>query len=53
MIQLNRVSTPKSHKWLRALSIEPVIKAMRLQVKEAIEKEVNRAVKKGFIPQRV
>jgi len=24
---------------------------MRLQVKEAIEKEVNRAIKKGFIPE--
>jgi len=36
--------------WLRALSVEPVIKQMRLQVNEAIEKELARAVKKGFVP---
>jgi glutamyl-tRNA reductase len=36
--------------WLRALSIEPVIKRMRLQVNEAIEKELARAIKKGFVP---
>jgi len=39
------------YKWLRALSIEPVIKGMRLQAKEAIEKELDRAIKKGFVPQ--
>ena len=37
-------------KWLRALSIEPVIKAMRLQAKEAIESELNRAINKKFVP---
>ncbi len=37
--------------WLRALSIEPVIKDMRLQVKEVIEKELNRAIRKNFVPQ--
>jgi glutamyl-tRNA reductase len=36
--------------WLRALSIEPVIKQMRLQVNEAIEKELARAIGKGFVP---
>jgi len=36
--------------WLRALSIEPVIKQMRLQVNEAIDKELARALKKGFVP---
>ncbi len=38
------------YRWLRALSIEPVIKAMRLQAKEAIDKELERAIKKGFVP---
>jgi glutamyl-tRNA reductase len=38
------------YKWLRALSIEPVIKDMRLQAKEAITKELNRAIKKKFVP---
>jgi glutamyl-tRNA reductase len=36
--------------WLRALSVEPVIKHMRLQADEAIEKELARAIKKGFVP---
>ena len=38
------------YKWLRALSIEPIIKDMRLQAKDAISKELNRAIKKRFIP---
>jgi len=38
------------YKWLRALSIEPVIKDMRLQANDAIEKELNRAIKKKFVP---
>ncbi|HEO98326.1 MAG: glutamyl-tRNA reductase [Campylobacterales bacterium] len=36
--------------WLRALSIEPVIKEMRSQVSTAIERELERAIKKGFVP---
>lgn len=36
--------------WLRALSIEPVIKQMRLNVTEAIDKEMRRALKKGYVP---
>ena len=36
--------------WLRALSVEPVIKKMRENVSEAIEKEMQRALKKGFVP---
>ena len=36
--------------WLRALSIEPVIKQMRKDVSEAIDAEMNRAIKKGFVP---
>ena len=35
--------------WLRALSIEPVIKQMREHVNEAIDAEMKRAIKKGFI----
>jgi len=36
--------------WLRALSIEPVIKQMRKDVSNAIDAEMNRAIKKGFVP---
>ncbi len=36
--------------WLQQLSIEPVIKDMRLQIKDIVEYEVKRAIKKGFIP---
>ena len=36
--------------WLRALSIEPVIKQMREHVSESIDKEMNRAIQKGFVP---
>ncbi len=35
--------------WLRVLSAEPVIKHMRLKVQDSISKELNRAIKKGFI----
>ena len=36
--------------WLRALSVEPVIKHMRKDAAAAIEKEMQRALKKGFVP---
>jgi len=36
--------------WLKALSIEPIIRKMRLQVEDAIEKELNRAIQKKFVP---
>jgi glutamyl-tRNA reductase len=36
--------------WLRALSVEPVIKQMREHVSAAIEREMQRAIKKGFVP---
>ena len=36
--------------WLRALSVEPVIKKMREDVADAIDKEMERALKKGFVP---
>ena len=38
------------YKWLRALSIEPVIKGIRLDVNESINKELSRAIEKGFVP---
>jgi len=38
------------YSWLRALSIEPVIKQMRENVLEAIDKEMQRAIRKGFVP---
>jgi glutamyl-tRNA reductase len=42
--------TDEFYAWLRALSIEPVIKEMREQVNEAIDAEMKRAIKKGFVP---
>ena len=36
--------------WLRTLSIEPVIKQMREHVATAIDAEMTRAIKKGFVP---
>ncbi len=36
--------------WLKALSIEPVIKQMYSDVHEAIDAEMKRAIKKGFVP---
>jgi glutamyl-tRNA reductase len=38
------------YKWLRALSVEPIIKGMREKVSESIELELQRAIKKGFVP---
>jgi len=40
------------YKWLRALSVEPVIKGIRLDVNESIEKELQRAISKGYVPQQ-
>jgi len=37
--------------WLKALSIEPVIRDMRLQVDDAISKELERAIYKKFVPE--
>jgi len=42
--------TQDFYDWLRALSVEPVVKQMRERVSAAIEKEIQRALKKGFIP---
>ena len=43
--------TDEFYAWLRALSIEPVIKEMRMNVEDAIDKEIKRAMDKGFVPQ--
>jgi len=37
--------------WLKGSSIEPVIRDMRLQAQEAIEKELARAIKKKYVPE--
>jgi len=37
-------------RWLQALSVEPVIKQMRLDIQQVVESEVSRALKKGYIP---
>jgi len=37
--------------WLQALSVEPVIKRMRLDIAQTVDHEVERAVRKGFIPE--
>jgi len=42
--------TEEFYAWLRALSIEPVIKQMREHVSTAINIEITRAIKKGFVP---
>ncbi len=38
------------YRWLRTLSIEPVIKQMREDVSKVIDVEMKRAIKKGFVP---
>lgn len=38
------------YSWLKTFSIEPVIRDMRLGAKEAIEKELQRAIAKKFVP---
>ena len=36
--------------WLQQLSVEPVIKNIRLNVQDIVRDEVQRAIKKGFVP---
>jgi glutamyl-tRNA reductase len=36
--------------WLRALSVEPVIKRLRLQIDAVIDAEIARTIRKGFVP---
>lgn len=42
--------TKEFYAWLQVLSIEPVIKEMRVNVNEAIDIEMKRAIDKGFVP---
>ncbi len=42
--------TREFFKWLQTLAIEPIIKGIREQAKDASLAEIKRAVKKGFIP---
>jgi len=37
-------------KWLQALTVEPVIKNMRLSIQEIVKQEVQRVINKGFLP---
>jgi glutamyl-tRNA reductase len=36
--------------WLQALSVEPVIKRLRLQINDVIDAEIERTIRKGFVP---
>jgi len=36
--------------WLRALSVEPVIKRLRLRIDDVIDAEIARTVRKGYVP---
>ena len=36
-------------RWLQALSVEPVIKEMRLEIQRVVEEEVARALRKGYV----
>jgi glutamyl-tRNA reductase len=38
------------YEWLQVLSIEPVIKRMRLEIDGLIQESLNSAIKKGFVP---
>jgi glutamyl-tRNA reductase len=42
--------TDEFYRWLQALSVEPVIKELRLKVDKIVKNQVQRAIKKGFIP---
>jgi len=39
------------YRWLQALSVEPVIKQMRLDIRRVVEEEVEKALQKGYIPE--
>jgi len=42
--------TENFFKWLQTLSVDPMIKEIRKKAREASQKELNRALKKGYIP---
>jgi len=43
--------TDEFYQWLQALTVEPVIKRMRLTIDEVIAGEVKRSIKKGYLPE--
>ncbi len=43
--------TDEFYQWLQALTVEPVIKKMRLTIDEVIAGEVKRSIKKGYLPE--
>jgi len=38
--------------WLQALAVEPLIKQMRLSINDVVKSEVQRSVKKGYLPRQ-
>jgi glutamyl-tRNA reductase len=42
--------TNEFFKWLNSLSFEPIIKELREQARDAAQKELERSIKKGFVP---
>jgi len=42
--------TQEFYRWLQSLSVDPIIKALRDQAKEASLKEIKKAISKGFLP---
>jgi glutamyl-tRNA reductase len=42
--------TENFFKWLQTLSVDPMIKEIRKKAREASQKELQRAIKKGYIP---
>ncbi|PAF53336.1 glutamyl-tRNA reductase [Helicobacter sp. 13S00482-2] len=44
------ISTLEFFRWLQTLGVDPLIKTIRKLAKEASIKELDRAIKKGFIP---
>lgn len=46
------IYTIEFFKWLQSLSVEPLIKKLREFAKEASLKELNKAIKKGYIPEQ-
>ena len=43
-------STIEFYKWLQTLQVEPIIKRMREMAKRSAQKELDRALKKGYLP---
>lgn len=37
-------------KWLQALAVEPVMKQMRINIESVVKEEVDRVIKKGYLP---